>query len=42
VQLISKTGTNKFRGTAFDFVRNDKFDSRPFGTVGEMPPFTLN
>ena len=39
VQLISKTGTNKFRGTAFDFVRNDRFDARPFGTVGEMPPF---
>ena len=42
VQLISKTGTNKYRGTAFDFVRNDKFDAKPFGTVGEMPPFTLN
>ena len=23
VQLISKTGTNKYRGTAFDFIRND-------------------
>ena len=42
VQLISKTGTNKYRGTAFDFIRNDRFDARPFGTVGEMPPFTLN
>src|SRR6185503_13920485 len=42
VQLISKTGTNKYRGTAFDFVRNDRFDARPFGTVGDMPPFTLN
>ena len=42
VQLISKTGTNKFRGTAFDFVRNANFDARPFGTVGEMPPFVLN
>jgi hypothetical protein len=42
VQLISKTGTNTFRGTAFDFVRNDAFDSKPFGTVGGMPPFTLN
>ena len=42
VQLISKTGTNQFRGTAFDFVRNARFDSRPFGTVGKMPPFTLN
>ena len=42
VQLISKTGTNQFRGTAFDFIRNDAFDARPFGTVGEMPPFSLN
>jgi len=42
VQLISKTGTNKLRGTAFDFVRNDRFDARPFGTEGEMPPFELN
>jgi hypothetical protein len=42
VQLISKTGTNKYRGTVFDFIRNDRFDSRPFGTVGDMPPFTLH
>jgi Carboxypeptidase regulatory-like domain/TonB dependent receptor-like, beta-barrel len=42
VQLISKTGTNNYRGTAFDFIRNDAFDARPFGTVGEMPPFRLN
>lgn len=42
VQLISRTGTNAYRGTAFDFIRNDVFDSRPFGTAGSMPPFTLN
>jgi hypothetical protein len=42
VQLISKTGTNTYRGTAFDFIRNDAFDARPFGTAGEMPPFRLN
>ena len=42
VQLISKTGTNKYRGTVFDFIRNERFDARPFGTVGDMPPFTLN
>ena len=42
VQLISKTGTNEFHGTAYDFVRNDAFDAAPFGTVGELPPFTLN
>jgi hypothetical protein len=42
VQLISKTGTNQFRGTAFNFMRNDAFDARPFGTVGKLPPFRLN
>jgi len=43
VQLISKTGTNQFRGTAFNFMRNDAFDARPFGTtVAKLPPFRLN
>lgn len=42
VQLISKTGTNQYRGTAFDFVRNEAFDAKPFATVGDKPPFTLN
>ena len=42
VQLISKTGTNRFRGTVYDFIRNDRFDARPFGTVGDLPPFSLH
>jgi len=42
VQLISKTGSNQFHGTAYDFVRNDTFDAKPFRTVGANPPFTLN
>jgi hypothetical protein len=42
VQLISKTGTNQFRGTAYNFIRNDAFDARPFGTTGNLPPFRLN
>jgi Carboxypeptidase regulatory-like domain/TonB dependent receptor-like, beta-barrel len=42
VQLISKTGTNQFHGTAYNFLRNDAFDSTPFGTTGELPPFRLN
>ena len=42
VQLISKTGTNQLRGTVYDFVRNDVFDARPFGTTGDLPPFRLN
>jgi hypothetical protein len=42
VQLISKTGTNQFRGSAYDFIRNDAFDARPFGTTNDLPPFRLN
>jgi hypothetical protein len=42
VQLISKTGTNQFRGTVYDFIRNERFDARPFGTVGDQPPFSLH
>jgi hypothetical protein len=42
VQLISKTGTNQLHGTVYDFIRNDAFDSRPFGTTADLPPFRLN
>jgi hypothetical protein len=42
VQLVSKMGTNQFRGTVYNFIRNDAFDSRPFGTLDELPPFSLN
>ena len=42
VQLISKMGTNQFMGTAYNFIRNDAFDSRPFGTLDKLPPFSLN
>ena len=42
VQLISKTGTNQLRGSVYDFIRNDAFDARPFGTTSELPPFRLN
>ncbi len=41
VSLVSKTGTNKFHGSAFDFLRNDVFDARsPFDA--DVPPFHLN
>jgi hypothetical protein len=42
VQLISKTGTNRFRGTVYNFFRHDAFDSRPFGASGAPAPFRLN
>src|ERR1017187_1343137 len=41
VSIVSKTGTNTFHGTAFDFLRNNVFDARsPFDT--NIPPFRLN
>ena len=42
VQLISKAGTNRFRGTAYNFLRNDRFDASAFGDEGDPPPFQLN
>ena len=30
VNIITKSGTNNFRGSAFEFYRNDRFDSRNF------------
>jgi hypothetical protein len=41
VSVVSKTGTNTFHGTVFEFLRNNVFDSRsPFDT--NIPPFRLN
>jgi hypothetical protein len=30
VNLVTKSGTNQFRGSAFEFIRNDKLDARNF------------
>jgi hypothetical protein len=30
ISVVSKTGTNDLHGSAFEFVRNDKFDARNF------------
>jgi len=38
VHLVSKSGTNQLHGSAFEFVRNNKFDSRNFFTA-DIPPF---
>jgi len=41
VNLVSKSGTNAFHGSIFEFVRNDVFDARnPFDTSKQ--PFRLN
>lgn len=41
VQMVSKSGTNQFHGSAFEFVRNNAFDARNFFAT-TVPPFKRN
>lgn len=42
INLVSKTGTNEFHGSAFWFVRNSAFDARRVFDGPQIPPFRLN
>jgi Carboxypeptidase regulatory-like domain/TonB dependent receptor len=43
VSLISKTGTNAFHGSVFDYLRNNYFDARgPIKNTNKVPVFQLN
>ncbi len=43
VDLITKAGGNKFHGTLYEFLRNDKFDARDyFATTGPKPELRQN
>jgi len=43
VDLITKSGTNNFHGTAYEFLRNDVFDARDyFSTTGPKPELRQN
>jgi hypothetical protein len=42
INLVSKSGTNEFHGSAFWFVRNSYFDARRVFDGPAPPPFRLN
>ena len=47
VNVVTKSGTNQFHGTIFEFLRNDAMDSRPYSFTAaqaalKKPPFNWN
>jgi hypothetical protein len=42
VNAVSKSGTNEFHGSAFDFLRNSDMDARNFFDRKSPPPFRKN
>jgi hypothetical protein len=42
VNIVSKTGTNQFHGTLYDYLRNNAVDTRSPFDGSQIPPFRLN
>src|SRR5438876_9413520 len=43
ITVVTTSGTNQWHGSAFEYLRNNKFDSRPFFASSEgAPPFKRN
>lgn len=42
ITAVTKSGTNQFHGTAFEFLRNNHLDARNFFDPGDVPQFKRN
>ena len=42
INVVTKSGTFKTRGSVYEYVRNSKFDSPEFTNPDELPPFRQN
>lgn len=42
VNAITRSGTNQFHGSAYEFLRNSALDARNFFDAGSVPPFKRN
>ena len=42
INVITKSGSNELRGTAYEFHRNDALDAENYFDAGNKPPFTRN
>ena len=42
VELVSRSGSNEFHGSLFEYFRNDKLDTRSPFDPAKIPPFRLN
>ncbi|MGH9314316.1 MAG: TonB-dependent receptor domain-containing protein, partial [Vicinamibacterales bacterium] len=42
IHVVTKSGTNSLKGTAYEFHRNDALDARNFFDRGDKPDFTRN
>ncbi len=42
VDLITKSGTNQFHGSAYEYLRNDALDARNYFSTGPRPEFRQN